>query len=284
MFPPTAGSDAGGQQQQQQRTPPVPNEAEAPAVAATGISSSSSANTDSNSANAVDLFREHSGSVGDMPHRFRDLSVGDAASHYAARSLRPAATSAGCGDVSHDGARDNAHLTYNENTRPTGWSTNPGAAGASSASTQGFRSHAGPLVDEYRHLRSAGPAEVAPLSISRKHAVGMNLGDAPGSVGSSGGEGWGRGGELEDWRRLLGIGSELDVKDTVDKWCEASVVNINEVTGEVKVTYKYWSQKVRGELERESARQANLNSGRFDTKRTTKLVRPGIVKKKHNPE
>lgn len=251
VFPPPAGSDAGGQQQQQQRTPPVPNEAEAQQVAATGISSSSNTNTGSNSANAVDLFREHSGSVGDMPHRFRDLSVGDAASRHTGRSLRPAVASAGCGDVSRDGARDHPHLTYNENTRPTGWSNNPGATGASSsASTQGFRSPAGLLVDDYRHLRSAGPAGVAPLSISRKHAVGMNLGDAPGSVGSLGGAGWGRGVELEDWRRLLRIGSELDVKDTVDKWCEASVVNINEVTGEVKVTYKYWSQKVREKLER----------------------------------
>lgn len=258
VFPPSAGSDAGGQQQQQQRASPFPNEAAAPAVAATGTSSSNNTNPGSNSVNAVDLFREHSESVGDMPHRFRDLSVGDAASHQAGRSVRPAVVSAGGGDVSRDGARDHPHSTYNENTRPTGWSTNPGAAGASSsASTQGFSRPSGPLVDDYRHLRSPGSAGVAPLSISRKHAAGMNVGDATGSVGSVGGAAWGRGGELEDWRQLLRIGSELDVKDTVDKWCEASVVDINEVTGEVKVTYKYWSQKVRGKLERERVSTAS---------------------------
>lgn len=49
---------------------------------------------------------------------------------------------------------------------------------------------------------------------------------------------------LETWRLELRPGSQLDVLDTVEKWCEASVVSINMEKGLIKITYTYWSDKV----------------------------------------
>lgn len=50
--------------------------------------------------------------------------------------------------------------------------------------------------------------------------------------------------EMEMWKLGLQIGSKLDVKDTADKWCEASVVAVNREAAKVYVTYTYWAQKV----------------------------------------
>lgn len=41
----------------------------------------------------------------------------------------------------------------------------------------------------------------------------------------------------------LQIGSKLDVKDTVDKWCEATVVAVDREAAKVYVTYTYWAPK-----------------------------------------
>lgn len=50
---------------------------------------------------------------------------------------------------------------------------------------------------------------------------------------------------LEAWRSRLQPGSHLDVKDTVDKWCEAEVLTVDNALGRVFITYTYWSSKVR---------------------------------------
>lgn len=49
---------------------------------------------------------------------------------------------------------------------------------------------------------------------------------------------------MEMWKLGLQIGSKLDVKDTVDKWCEATVVAVNREAAKVYVTYTYWAPKV----------------------------------------
>lgn len=46
------------------------------------------------------------------------------------------------------------------------------------------------------------------------------------------------------WKLGLQIGSRLDVKDTVDKWCEATVLAVDREAAEVLVTYTYWAKKV----------------------------------------
>ena len=51
----------------------------------------------------------------------------------------------------------------------------------------------------------------------------------------------------ERWRYRLGIGSKLDVEDTVLRWCEASVVEVDDVRAAVFVTYTYWAREVREE-------------------------------------
>lgn len=77
-----------------------------------------------------------------------------------------------------------------------------------------------------------------------------------GGMGVSGlreGEGgtgeWERGGgsgeNIETWRLGLRVGSELDVKDTVNKWCEAKVIGIDMEAEMVHITYIYWDSKVR---------------------------------------
>lgn len=50
--------------------------------------------------------------------------------------------------------------------------------------------------------------------------------------------------ELEMWKLGLQIGSNLDVKDTVDKWCEASVTAVDREAARVCVSYTYWAPKV----------------------------------------
>lgn len=49
---------------------------------------------------------------------------------------------------------------------------------------------------------------------------------------------------MEMWKLGLQIGSKLDVKDTVDKWCEATVVAVDREVAKVYVTYTYWAPKV----------------------------------------
>lgn len=49
----------------------------------------------------------------------------------------------------------------------------------------------------------------------------------------------------EAWRLGLQVGSPLDVKDTVDKWCEATVKRVDRERQQVFITYTYWSSKVR---------------------------------------
>lgn len=51
--------------------------------------------------------------------------------------------------------------------------------------------------------------------------------------------------ELEIWKLGLQISSKLDVKDTVEKWCEAEVTAVDREAGEVFISYMYWSSKVR---------------------------------------
>lgn len=47
------------------------------------------------------------------------------------------------------------------------------------------------------------------------------------------------------WKLGLQIGSKLDVKDTVEKWCEAEVIAVDREAGKVFISYTYWSPKVR---------------------------------------
>lgn len=49
---------------------------------------------------------------------------------------------------------------------------------------------------------------------------------------------------MEMWKLGLRIGSKLDVKDTVDKWCEATVVAVDREAANVYVTYTFWTPKV----------------------------------------
>ncbi|CAM9486523.1 unnamed protein product [Pylaiella littoralis] len=49
--------------------------------------------------------------------------------------------------------------------------------------------------------------------------------------------------EMEMWKLGLQIGSKLDVKDTVDRWCEATVAAVDREAARVFVTYTYWAPK-----------------------------------------
>eukprot|EP00904_Undaria_pinnatifida_P009801 jgi/Undpi1/5951/HiC_scaffold_2.g01225.m1 len=68
---------------------------------------------------------------------------------------------------------------------------------------------------------------------SRNNAPTPDMGWG-GVEGEEGGEGW---------RRRLGVGSKLDVEDTVRRWCEASVIAVDEAGASVLVTYTYWAQQ-----------------------------------------
>ncbi len=50
--------------------------------------------------------------------------------------------------------------------------------------------------------------------------------------------------EVEMWKLGLNIGSRLDVKDTVDKWCEAEVLAVDREAAKVLITYIFWAEKV----------------------------------------
>ncbi|CAN0230587.1 unnamed protein product, partial [Ectocarpus fasciculatus] len=167
-----------------------------------------------------------------------------------------------------------------ENVRPAGWTDNPAAAGAAAAAAQHARAGGsvlgvlsarsatqqqggGPEADSFSLLRPAGAS--TPLSGRRQETaagVMMNPGQARGlehqhRYAAGGGEA--RGGaaeskraassseagdvELEMWKLGLQIGSNLDVKDTVDKWCEATVTAVDREAARVYVSYTYWAPK-----------------------------------------
>lgn len=46
------------------------------------------------------------------------------------------------------------------------------------------------------------------------------------------------------WKLGLQIGSKLDVRDTVDRWCEATVAAVDREAATVFITYTYWAPKV----------------------------------------
>lgn len=69
------------------------------------------------------------------------------------------------------------------------------------------------------------------------------------SAGAGTGAGFeadGGGGEvIETWRLGLRVGSELDVMDTVEKWCEATVLAVDREADKALISYTYWAPKVR---------------------------------------
>ena len=235
VLPPPAGSDAGGQQQQQQQqqqhASPVSNQ--------TGELAAAAGSNTTRNASDFNYLRENSRNFGDMQDRFGGLNVRDAASRPSDPSGRPAAASAASelGGESWEPSR----TVYNENTRPTGRTDNPAAAAPLLASTQGFGSHIGPEVDDSvqdQHLTAEGSLGTASVLTRRQSASGANRVDD------------GRRSDIM-WRRTLRIGSNLDVKDTVDKWCEASVIDLDGEAGMVRVTYTFWTPKARRESETE---------------------------------
>ncbi len=50
--------------------------------------------------------------------------------------------------------------------------------------------------------------------------------------------------EVAWWKCGLHIGSRLDVKDTVDKWCEAEVLDVDFEAAKVLISYIFWAKKV----------------------------------------
>ncbi|CAM9660983.1 unnamed protein product, partial [Scytosiphon promiscuus] len=163
-----------------------------------------------------------------------------------------------------------------ENRRPAGWTENPAAAGApleaGRASVAGAgggvlgvlpsatTTQRGPEVDDF----SPRPAGAAPLSDRleqqhQQHQEHQPLVEASGmtDVGDECTGGATRGGEskrasplsssgdveLEMWKLGLNIGSKLDAKDTVEKWCEAEVTAVDREAGKVFISYTYWSSK-----------------------------------------
>ncbi|CAM9807718.1 unnamed protein product, partial [Hapterophycus canaliculatus] len=157
-----------------------------------------------------------------------------------------------------------------ENRRPAGWTENPAApaprqpgrasgagagGGVLGVLPSGTTTEQGPEVDGFSP-RLAGAASLSDRPEQHQHqpraeAVGvMDVGDqyAGGAMrggeskraasGSSSGEV-----ELEMWKLGLQIGSKLDVKDTVEKWCEAEVTAVDREAGKVFISYTYWSPK-----------------------------------------
>lgn len=160
-----------------------------------------------------------------------------------------------------------------ENTRPTGLTENP-AAGAAGLGAAGAARGAGPgsvlgvlsstppargpeVADDYSpHV--AGGAPLSGRQPQRAVAAARSLGEARGQQQYPSGA-TRRGGEskraasasaqeveTEMWKLGLQIGSKLDVKDTVDKWCEATVIAVDREAAKVYVTYTYWAPKVCG--------------------------------------
>lgn len=147
----------------------------------------------------------------------------------------------------------------------------PAAAGNGNNRRGANSSVTGPEVDDWPPQERSAVA--APLSDNQQHATDANNepgagrwsaaddvgrtttnsriyrrgGGAGAGARAEGGGGGGKGGvEMEMWKLGLHIGSKLDVKDTVDKWCEASVIAVDREAGKVLVTYTYWAPKVRG--------------------------------------
>lgn len=82
--------------------------------------------------------------------------------------------------------------------------------------------------------------------IERRRAVAAAVAAAisgPGR-GVTGGEERDGKGVIETWRLGLQVGAELDVKDTVDLWCEATVLGVDREAERVLIHYTYWAPRV----------------------------------------
>eukprot|EP00752_Nemacystus_decipiens_P011076 g9840.t1 len=158
-----------------------------------------------------------------------------------------------------------------ENTRPTGLTENRAAAtaGAGTGAGAGAARGAGPgsvlgvlsstpsargpeVADDYSP-RTAGGAPLSGRQQQRTlaaHSFGDHRGQQQPTRGAT------RTGEskraasaspeevqMEMWKLGLQVGSKLDVKDTVDKWCEATVIAVNREAAKVYVTYTFWAPK-----------------------------------------
>ncbi|CAM9456401.1 unnamed protein product [Chrysoparadoxa australica] len=62
------------------------------------------------------------------------------------------------------------------------------------------------------------------------------------------------------WRMNLQVGDELDVKDTVNKFCEAEVLEIDKMRGLVRITYTYWGDSYDETIPIDSDRLAPFGS------------------------
>lgn len=83
------------------------------------------------------------------------------------------------------------------------------------------------LEHQHRYAAGGGEARIGAAE-SKRAASSSEAGDV----------------ELEMWKLGLQIGSNLDVKDTVDKWCEATVTAVDREAARVYVSYTYWAPKV----------------------------------------
>lgn len=84
--------------------------------------------------------------------------------------------------------------------------------------------------------------------IERRRAVAAAMAAAIGGPGRSATGGEERDGSskdvIETWRLGLQVGAELDVKDTVDLWCEATVQGVDREAERVFIHYTYWAPRV----------------------------------------
>lgn len=141
----------------------------------------------------------------------------------------------------------------NENARPTTANTPAAAWGGENLRQQ--RNHPTPQSEQQQQQqqrltpatavltdrqRQQQPSPGRASDENREQGASRNTAPTP-DVGWGGVEGEEGG---EGWRRRLGIGSKLDVEDTVRRWCEASVVGVDEAEAAVFVTYTYWAPKV----------------------------------------
>lgn len=163
-----------------------------------------------------------------------------------------------------------------ENARPAGWTENPAAAAAAGARAGGGAGAAGaaggagsgaggvsgvlgigPEVDddddndnESLHSRVDAPLSQRQRQDAMAAAGALRANMAWGQQYAGGAI---RGGEskrasseveVEMWKLGLHINSRLDVKDTVDKWCEAEVLAVDREAAKVFITYTFWAKKV----------------------------------------
>lgn len=150
-------------------------------------------------------------------------------------SLRPSADSIGDGEPCRND---------NENSRPSGRSASSVAVATGGAARSEYPR---PELCDW-------PPEIVtlvttPFTNNQQHqARGIRSNNEPGELHTRGGrvkEGRPTDGvEMEMWKLGLQVGSKLDVKDTVEKWCEASVIAVEREAGRVFVTYTYWATKV----------------------------------------